>query len=229
MPLYSALQRAFGEQYLFGGPQESADAYATKVAVTSTSGTGQQPLALSNYGRQEDPSLSYRLEFSNGPGLGMRVWEAACATSAAPSYFKPFTHLATDRTYMDGALYHNNPVKVANHERKAIWPDVAENHPDVVLSIGTGQNLQQITAEIQKGAKGKSVNEKRKSATKYGRGDMQRSRRRGLFQTVKNFFSVLVSTLCYFFILCPSQQSLAGGSLSSMKLMLAFNIGESHG
>lgn len=68
----------------------------------------------------------------------MEVWHAARATSAAPKYFKPFQSPTTKKEYWDGALYHNNPIIVANHERKLIWPDIAASHPDIVLSIGTG-------------------------------------------------------------------------------------------
>jgi hypothetical protein len=68
----------------------------------------------------------------------MQVWHAARATSAAPRYFKPFRSPTTTKEYWDGALYHNNPIIVANHERRLLWPDVAASHPDVVLSIGTG-------------------------------------------------------------------------------------------
>jgi len=41
---------------------------------------------------------------------------------------------------LDGALYHNNPVRVAFHESKLIWRDVHDSHPDILLSIGTGHN-----------------------------------------------------------------------------------------
>lgn len=68
----------------------------------------------------------------------MQVWHAARATSAAPRYFKPFRSPNTMKEYWDGALYHNNPIIVANHERRLLWPDVATSHPDIVLSIGTG-------------------------------------------------------------------------------------------
>lgn len=68
----------------------------------------------------------------------MQIWHAARATSAAPRYFKPFRSPTTMKEYWDGALYHNNPVVVANHERRLLWPDVAASHPDIVLSIGTG-------------------------------------------------------------------------------------------
>lgn len=49
---------------------------------------------------------------------------------------------------MDGALYHNCPVKVAFHEQKLIWDDVSTCLPDLLVSIGTGcdgpeENLRQ--------------------------------------------------------------------------------------
>jgi hypothetical protein len=62
------------------------------------------------------------------------------ATSAAPGYFKPFVNSRTKQGYLDGALYHNNPVRVAHHESKLLWSDVQDSHPDILLSIGTGHN-----------------------------------------------------------------------------------------
>ncbi|KAK1461914.1 hypothetical protein CCUS01_01504 [Colletotrichum cuscutae] len=64
----------------------------------------------------------------------------ARATSAAPPFFKSFTKADTKRSYLDGALYHNCPVLVAHHERRMIWPDIADTVPDILLSIGTGMN-----------------------------------------------------------------------------------------
>jgi len=70
----------------------------------------------------------------------MRVWEAARSTTAAPTYFVPFsnqTRLGT-RSYYDGGLYRNNPSKIALEESYRIWPENPERHPDVFLSIGCG-------------------------------------------------------------------------------------------
>lgn len=64
----------------------------------------------------------------------------ARATSAAPSYFKTFRSKRSRRGYLDGALYHNNPVRVADLERRLIWPDTEFFPPDILLSIGTGCN-----------------------------------------------------------------------------------------
>lgn len=62
------------------------------------------------------------------------------ATSAAPSYFKPFRNARNGQGYLDGAIYYNNPVQVADNERKLIWPETKAFPPDILLSIGTGCN-----------------------------------------------------------------------------------------
>lgn len=64
----------------------------------------------------------------------------ARATSAAPPYFKPFIKNETKSSYLDGALYHNNPVWIAHHERKLIWSDIVDKQPDIFISIGTGHH-----------------------------------------------------------------------------------------
>lgn len=38
---------------------------------------------------------------------------------------------------MDGAIYHNNPIQIADKERKLIWPSMKNEYPDLVVSIGT--------------------------------------------------------------------------------------------
>ena len=67
--------------------------------------------------------------------------DRARATSAAPTFFEPFVNRRTNEGYLDGALFHNNPVRVAYQESKRIWPDVAHCHPDILLSIGTSHHL----------------------------------------------------------------------------------------
>ena len=61
----------------------------------------------------------------------------ARATSAAPTFFKEFHHKGSKKVYVDGAVYHNNPVRIAEQERKLIWPDIDDQYPDIVASIGT--------------------------------------------------------------------------------------------
>jgi hypothetical protein len=64
---------------------------------------------------------------------------SARATSAAPLYFTPFSHPSSKQKIFDGGVYHNNPINIAERERKLIWPETKA--PDVVISIGTGHNL----------------------------------------------------------------------------------------
>src|SRR5262249_13309121 len=59
--------------------------------------------------------------------------EAAMATSAAPTYFPPFS--MNERTLIDGGLAANNPACLAFAEAKQLWPE-----EDVLLvSLGTGR------------------------------------------------------------------------------------------
>lgn len=109
---------------------------------------------IANYSRKNDDYVEQRpgeYEFlrPDRPELELKVWEAAAATSAAPSYFKPFAHEATKRTYLDGAIYHNNPVRLANRERRLLWPDVADREPDIFLSIGTSQNKRDLWNQLR--------------------------------------------------------------------------------
>jgi hypothetical protein len=38
---------------------------------------------------------------------------------------------------LDGAIYFNNPIQLADRERKFIWPNSCSEYPDIVLSLGT--------------------------------------------------------------------------------------------
>lgn len=180
-PLQHALEEVFGHEELYGGRQQMHYVYDTKVAVTATSGTGQRALVLANYSRQEEREPTYKFEFPHG----LQTWEAARATSAAPSFFKPFVS-CKGRTYLDGALYYNNPIRVANHERKLIWPDVADSPPDLILSLGTGQNQKKIAQELQNDI-----------PTTTNKGLFKRAKeklkKKKPFKVVNDYFNVLVS------------------------------------
>jgi Patatin-like phospholipase len=66
------------------------------------------------------------------------LWQAARATSAAPSFFKPM-FIDTPRpgiTYVDGGLGYNNPAHVAIDEAQRIWPT---SKYFCIVSIGTGR------------------------------------------------------------------------------------------
>ncbi|KAF2736521.1 hypothetical protein EJ04DRAFT_462876 [Polyplosphaeria fusca] len=139
-PLEDALMDCFKDEPIFGGSHEDSANYARKVAVTAAYETGEQAVIFTNYNRAEDDQISYRLERPDDPVSEIKLWEAARATSAAPTFFRPFVNLRTKEGYLDGAVFHNNPVRIANYESKLIWPEVEEYPPDILLSIGTGHN-----------------------------------------------------------------------------------------
>jgi hypothetical protein len=62
----------------------------------------------------------------------------ARASFAAPTYFRSFFDKKTRHTFTDGGLYYNNPVQVADTERKLLWPHLSCEPPALLLSIGTG-------------------------------------------------------------------------------------------
>ena len=68
-------------------------------------------------------------------------FDRARATSAAPRIFKPFCHQLSKQTYADGAIYYNNPIEIADKERKLIWPNMEDEYPDIVVSVGTTLRL----------------------------------------------------------------------------------------
>ncbi|KAK3896667.1 acyl transferase/acyl hydrolase/lysophospholipase [Staphylotrichum tortipilum] len=77
---------------------------------------------------------SYRSK--NEPGIHITVWEAARATSAAPTFFDPL-QVGNMTTLRDGSLRNNNPVMEAMDE---IESEFGATDSDIacLVSIGTG-------------------------------------------------------------------------------------------
>lgn len=50
--------------------------------------------------------------------------------------FKPYIHDKTQKTYVDGAVVRNNPVRLAYEESIRIWK--SSKPPDIIVSVGTG-------------------------------------------------------------------------------------------
>lgn len=82
---------------------------------------------------------------------GCKIWEAARATSAAPSFFDPITVGYPAQKFAEGGIGANNPVHYVLREAADIWPD-AQDRVQCLLSIGTwnpglqrfGNNLMSI-------------------------------------------------------------------------------------
>jgi predicted acylesterase/phospholipase RssA len=72
----------------------------------------------------------------NGTGdlREIKTWEAARATSAAPTFFKPIEIGPNREKWCDGGLQHNNPVRLLDREANDVFP----HRRKIIISIGTG-------------------------------------------------------------------------------------------
>lgn len=73
------------------------------------------------------------------------IWEAARATTAAPTYFAPMIIGNPAIAYVDSGLGHNNPAQLARVEAARLWPGCTP----CIVSIGTGlkKNVQVPTVQ----------------------------------------------------------------------------------
>lgn len=80
------------------------------------------------------------------------MWQAARATSAAPTYFEPARlDAATGDDYfalVDGGVFANNPAMCAYVEARTVWPDEGSF---LVVSLGTGELTRPIPYEQARG------------------------------------------------------------------------------
>lgn len=65
---------------------------------------------------------------------GCKIWEAARATSAAPTFFKPI-EIGRKQPFIDGGMGCNNPSRVVLEEAYKLFGD---SYIGYILSIGTG-------------------------------------------------------------------------------------------
>jgi len=66
---------------------------------------------------------------------GCKIWEAARATSAAPSFFK-YIEIGNKQPFIDGGLGCNNPSKLVLKEAQVVFPT---QKIGCLVSIGAGQ------------------------------------------------------------------------------------------
>jgi hypothetical protein len=98
-------------------------------------------------GRRHDianpqPTLFRSYDCRGYPADKCMVWEAARATTAAPTFFKEITIDVPKPggPYVDGGVTgHNNPALLALDEVERKWPKEYEEKRFAVVSIGTGQ------------------------------------------------------------------------------------------
>jgi predicted acylesterase/phospholipase RssA len=142
-PLKKGLIDFFGEETsLFSMARKRKHQCSTRVAVVASTDAGDTKCMIPSYNR---PNLSRSPDFDreDDDDIGMKIWEAGLATSAAPFYLPPFKKLETGKEYVDGALYANCPAETALREMKHLWPH-NRTSLDILLSLGTGQQTREI-------------------------------------------------------------------------------------
>ncbi|KAF2278979.1 FabD/lysophospholipase-like protein [Westerdykella ornata] len=111
----------------------------TKVAVTTTNVGDSAPQLFTNYnGKRRPVCLGYDVLRAETAQDDVTVTDAACCTSAAPWFFRPYA-VRSLGTFQDGGLQHNNPASIAQWEMRFIWPN--KDPPDFTLSLGTGTTM----------------------------------------------------------------------------------------
>ncbi|KAF4551489.1 Hypothetical protein D9617_13g099890 [Elsinoe fawcettii] len=105
--------------------------YTFVVALTELS---TQPVAITDY----EPPHEQQSTFYNG----IKIWEAARATSAATSFFKPIKIEVSGmpRNFVDGGIGWNNPINTLLPQAGKLYPPPAtlRSRIRVILSVGTG-------------------------------------------------------------------------------------------
>lgn len=114
-PMLDILKNYHGEELHYEtGP--------TAVVATSYDMRLGEPFFIKNYDKRINQKI--------------KTWEATYATSAAPTYFKPFSfkNANQERVLVDGGLFANDPSMCAYTEAKKLYP----NEEFIIVSIGTG-------------------------------------------------------------------------------------------
>ncbi|MBY0293105.1 MAG: patatin-like phospholipase family protein [Alphaproteobacteria bacterium] len=117
LPLENLLRGYFGDYKL-------KDA-KTNIVLTSANSNYHTPFLFTSY---------------NENVMGLEMWKAGRATSAAPTYFPGFR--IDSHNYVDGGLYHNNPAMLLSTEAimLARQKDKLLTYDNMVmLSLGTGE------------------------------------------------------------------------------------------
>ncbi|OQV08405.1 hypothetical protein CLAIMM_12685 [Cladophialophora immunda] len=150
--LETALKESFGpENILFDQREQCQLQHMPKVAVVSkmkSSGT----YLFANYNARPHPDKKYQRWRPQSEDDECLTWEAC--TSAAPGYFKPYAFSGRPRElWLDGCLFHNNPVEIALEEWKLLAEHCGDKPLiDSMLSLGTGRVRDDCIPQEEDGA-----------------------------------------------------------------------------
>jgi uncharacterized protein len=139
---FIALENLLDEKYPATGIEEVLKKYfgdatlsqaLTEVLVTTYDIEHRQPYLFKRHKAQKDPRREWPM------------WQAARATSAAPTYFEPakltFKNGKDYLALVDGGVYANNPAMCGYVEARKLWPTEKDF---VVVSLGTGELTRSI-------------------------------------------------------------------------------------
>lgn len=115
--------------------QPTTDCFVLRIVVTvRKSASSSVPYLLRSY---EHPiqNIVDPLTKNPGPPLDCMIWEAARATTAAPSYFKPMK-IDTQYRFIDSGLSANNPSWLVLNEVEQMHG--SKDAIEYVISVGTG-------------------------------------------------------------------------------------------
>ncbi|KAF9479446.1 FabD/lysophospholipase-like protein [Pholiota conissans] len=127
---------------------------AIKSVVRSITGDSESPLLEGGPGQicrtfvcaKNAVNMGIPVRFRTYPSrethINCTIWQAARATSAAPTFFKRIL-IGRDQPYVDGGLGYNNPCQTVLEEAHALFGD---RQVGCLVSIGTGR-AQAITIE----------------------------------------------------------------------------------
>lgn len=107
--------------------------------------TALTPLLISSYDlRSQLPFFFKSHLIAKKPNYNWPITSIARATSAAPTFFPPFSLVQGGENYalVDGGVFVNNPAMAAYAEARSLYPDSKEF---LIVSVGTGDRQDSIT------------------------------------------------------------------------------------
>lgn len=138
--LDAALRATFTRQAEFFGPPGQF-ARKTRVAITANAIGRRGPLLLANYRRDDANGAGYTLARGSPE---MKTWECVRATLARSSHFRSFA--ACGRVFSGTPVESANPAAIADADARLLCPD--RTAPDVLLSLGTGQDRRRVLNKL---------------------------------------------------------------------------------
>jgi predicted acylesterase/phospholipase RssA len=137
-----ALENILEAKYPTEGIEEVLKEYFSEIPISQS----LTELLVSSYDiERRKPFFFKRRKARESADFDWPMWQAARATSAAPTYFEPvkLDSPSGDDYFalIDGGVYANNPAMCAYAEARSIWPEETDF---LVVSLGTGQLTRSI-------------------------------------------------------------------------------------